>query len=320
MLQGKHLYIILSAVAFVILVIVALGLSHRFAANTELTGQTVKETVSEVSDNAKAHIKFPAKSCDVVICEKDGEEIYCPDFFDICRDEYDDCRIVWCEGQKPEKKKVSASESAVYVSADYVLADDECTEVYNDCINEAGEEIICHGGYEDCVNAFPDCSCGNSGSEAVQRIRSSDQEGSDSTTLDFNQDTKEMEQKNLACDTGIFLCKKKAYSISGDYVSSTVECKGSYAQCVRVYGECVCGNTTLEWFDKEDAVDWCAWNGMQARCDMIYEDAQDCKEKRQTCDKGNGIMVTCDGSLVYCNSRYDDRCLCGIEMDAVKKN
>ncbi|HII71329.1 TPA: hypothetical protein HA265_01080 [Candidatus Woesearchaeota archaeon] len=268
------------------------------------TGSRIKETVKEATN---------IRDCKAVICYKDDEEIFCPDSEANCESQYDDCRTVWCYSEPKPAPTASPDEKEDPATYEYVppedvldsydLENEQCVEQYNDCTTDAGEDIVCHGDYEDCCNAFARCSCGTGGSKP-------------SDLLDFQEDAAADAAERGDCLSDEYLCKKVGIAMSGDPIESTVECKASYPECAARYGECRCANLTTSWFDDLEIGDvassqWCDWEGKQVLCSMLPEN---CDKKKNTCDKGNGVFITCDGSLDFCNEKYDGRCLCGLSF------
>jgi hypothetical protein len=245
-------------------------------------------------------------SCSAVICMKGSEEVYCPQDISSCDAKYDDCRVIECEKEQPasKAKPKSASKTSSAASSE----EDVCTAEYNDCYDD-GEAIVCKGGYEQCCAAFDNCRCGTT--------EDTTGEGQAKPDIDSEQ--------AVACDTGVFVCSKQTITMSGDVAESKVTCKGSFQQCSTVYGSCECGTDTLTDFPTQYVGDagtaeggydannyWCEFKSRKVPCYMMPNET--CAKKSNSCLRSDGIMVKCDGTFSYCNSRFDGNCLCGLEV------
>lgn len=267
-----------------------------------ISGSSVKKLANPISTIKEKVVKRqePAAAqsdCSVTIClNADLKEIYCPlDYADCCA-EYTKCRVIECD----------PGEDVCEDDGEEPVTDTgpECDKDYHDCIDD-GEEIICKGSFRACSDAFDECSCGTEDEVEGEQL---------TPEIDTSQD--------VDCDTGVFICSKQSISMSGDIAESVVTCKGTFQQCSVQHGECVCGNSTKTDFPTqyigdtgkgEDTIEdvfWCEYNSKKIPCYMMPEN---CNKKKNTCDKGNGVMITCDGTFDFCNKRYAGTCLCGIE-------
>ncbi len=298
---------------FIIILIVTLALASG-SEDSKITGNSLKEAVKSVPVKVKQTVSDKIdnfRDCKAIICFDNKKEIFCKDSFSECDNRFSDCRIVWCpadDSQDSAEDKSSDQESQEYAYRSYDSSTDDpedknyCSEEYNDCVTDDGESIICHGSFEDCLNSFASCSCGTESSSYDTSPGSS--------TIDFNKDASEMEKKTLSCTTGVFICDKVSLSSDGTPTTSKVECKSSFAECSRIYGECSCGNRS-SWFDPGSSdIKMCDWHDRKVPCSEL--NVSDCHEKRHTCYKGDGVIVNCDGSFDYCNNRYEGECLCGL--------
>ena len=265
------------------------GSSVKTLTNPISTISTIKEKLTKKTQSAKDD------DCAVTIClNAELKEIYCPRDYDDCCAEYSECRIVKCdEGEEVCEEEETGTEKQ------------KCDKEYHDCIDD-GEEIICKGSFRACSDAFDGCTCGTEDDVQGEQL---------TPEIDTSQD--------VDCDTGVFICSKQSISMSGDIAESIVTCKGTFQQCSIQHGECVCGNSTKTDFptqyigdtgEGQEVVDeafWCDYKGKKIPCYMMPEN---CNKKKNTCDKGNGVMITCDGTFDFCNRRYGGTCLCGVEM------
>ena len=266
-----------------------------------IAGNSVTSIIPQKLSDIKARIKNKNQVTDcepVTICyDNDAKEIYCPLDYNDCCDSYSDCRIVECG---MEKKEYNSED-------DYTYTHDEefCTEEYHNCY-DADENIICKGDFERCAEAFDSCTCGTD--------NDTDQVEETAPEIDSSQ--------TVECDTNVFICERQVITMNGDIADSIVTCKDSFQECSKVYGNCRCGNSSLTDFPTKKIGDigdgstdanfyWCEHNGKNVPCYMLPEN---CNKKKNTCDKGEGIMITCEGTIDYCNNRYDNTCLCGVEI------
>jgi hypothetical protein len=273
--------------------------------NSIITGSAVKIlplTPIKIPSRSDAAVEeFPApEDCFTVIClNKRMDEVYCPLSYDECCGKYTGCRIVKCDEEyceQPEEDVPAAEENGA------------CTEDYNDCYDN-GVAVVCKGSFEQCSESFNGCVCGSSDGSAG--------EGQAAPDVDTEQE--------IECETGVFVCRKQTITISGEIADSKVTCKESFQRCSTLYGTCECGNSSLTDFPtkyigsatapgndmgENDNNYWCDYKGRQVPCYMMPES---CTKKKNTCYREDGIAVTCDGSFVYCSSKFNDNCLCGVE-------
>jgi hypothetical protein len=264
----------------------------------EDTFKTIKEKVTR----EKETIEQP--ECSAVIClDESFNEIYCPDDYDTCCGKFSECRIVECAQEYCVDDTPAYEEEYTYETDD-----SECQEEYNDCYDN-GEAVICKGSFDACSSSFDDCTCGTS-----------DDTGYDQAQPDFDASAP------VDCATGVFVCERQVITMSGDIADSTVTCKSGFQECSMMYGNCKCGESDLIDFptqyigsagiddggESENADSyWCDFKDKKVPCYMLPEG---CTKKKNTCDKGNGIWITCDGSFEFCNKKYNGECLCGVEI------
>ncbi|MBU2560845.1 MAG: hypothetical protein KKD17_00985 [Nanoarchaeota archaeon] len=275
--------------------------------------------IRRVNEQAKRQVPEaqPDSQCSVTVCRnKDLQEVYCPLPYDECCAKYSDCRVISCEeeycvqDQGVDAADEDTSSETYYDAGSYDYDDEEpCYEEYNDCMDN-GEAVVCKGTFEACSESFQSCRCGSG--EDLESY------GEQAAEPDFTTDAP------VDCDTGVFVCSRQVITMSGDVADSKVTCKESFQRCSQTYGNCQCGNATLTDFPTQyigetgidDAGDnaqnyWCDYKGRQIPCYMLPES---CTKKRNTCDKGNGVWVTCEGAFQYCNAKYGGDCLCGVEI------
>ncbi len=241
-----------------------------------------------------------AQSCEANLCLYNDKKYFCPEELTVCEKQFDSCEVIKCLGEKPEAATKKPADQIMKEQTAY----NTCNEEYNECITKDEEEVICHGSFKDCSHAFESCECGTENTEEVD---------SEDSTLDFKSDADKKFEEQGNCDTGVYICEKNSISMSGKPVSSTVECKSSYSDCSVRYGDCSCGEAT-EWFEEpKPKGPLCDWNSMKVECDRIAEHHNDCNKPKNLCDKGNGIMIQCDGAIGYCWDTYNDLCICGNE-------
>lgn len=269
----------------------------RGDSGTTPTGNTITSITSRLKEKiVKKKASEPA--CEpVTICYTDDlKEIHCPLDYDECCGRYSDCRMVECDAGEE-------CEEPAYAEQETYNTEETCSEEYHDCFDD-GEAIICKGEFSRCAEAFDSCTCGTD-------------DGADYEAAEPDIDSRQ----EVECDTGVFVCRRQTVTMDGNIADSTVTCKGSFSECSMVYGNCVCGNSSLTDFptqrigvegtgpvDDEDY--WCEHLGKQVPCSRLPEN---CNLKKHTCDKGNGVMINCEGTIGYCNKKYDNTCLCGIE-------
>jgi hypothetical protein len=271
-----------------------------------LTGNAVKilpnPLIKKTSVTKQGETVPAAEDCFTVICLNDKmNEIYCPFSYDECCGKYSSCRIVKCDDEYCEQP-------AEYVVESYAAEDSgECTAEYNDCYDK-GTAVVCKGSFDQCAASFDGCVCGTSDQAS--------EEGQAAPDVDTEQE--------VACETGVFVCRKQTITISGEVAESKVTCKESFQRCSTMYGTCVCGNSTLTDFPTkyigsagdasttgENAENyWCDYGGRKVPCYML---PGNCTKKKNTCDKGDGIYINCDGYFDFCNKKYNGKCLCGVE-------
>lgn len=294
--------------AFVLVMLLLVVIAFAVSDSSDPTGQAIKDTgdkmkkvVSKGKEAVKHTVDKVKPECKAVICYKDDKEFYCKDSFADCSLEFDDqCRIVWCEDSVPEEDSGTEADTD-YETAPVQVSDDSfCDEEYNACF-DGDEEIICHGSFEDCAEAFDDCTCGSDGESYEE----------DESTLDFREDSSESARKNADCPSQEFLCEKVSVSMDGTPSISTVECKSSYADCASRYGECKCANLTTSWYTDDNPDEHlCDWRDHKVDCNRLEGE---CEETRNICENDKGVLITCDGFFDYCNEKFDDKCICGIE-------
>jgi len=222
------------------------------------------------------------KVCAANICTKSNTEIYCTEDIDSCKEKYGECRIVKCDVEKTVPTSVKTQNKS---------AKGVCTSEYNDCYDR-GEAVTCKGTFTACCDSFDNCICG------TEEVKDSSLE---TAVPDFDA------TENVSCDTGIFICERQSMTIDGNLAKSVVTCKSSFTECAMMYGSCRCGNATLTTVPAKYIGD----TGMARPIGM---DNGKCTKKKHRCDKGNGVMITCDGSFDYCNKRYNNLCRCGIDQ------
>lgn len=270
------------------------------SAGSPVTGNSITSIASRLKQKI-SNSKASEPECNpVTICYNENlKEIHCPLDYDSCCGRYSDCRIVECDTEE-------ASEDTGITSADNKGTGSTiqgCAEEYNACYDN-GEAIICKGDFGRCDEAFDNCTCGTGSS-------------TDYETAEPDIDT----SQEVECDTGVFVCERQAVMMNGSIADSKVTCKDSFAECSMLYGNCKCGTSELTDFPTErigaggngsveDNGYWCEHLGKQLPCSRLPEN---CNLKKNTCDKGNGIMITCEGTINYCNKVYSGTCLCGIE-------
>ncbi|MBN1544704.1 hypothetical protein JW898_04535 [Candidatus Woesearchaeota archaeon] len=300
------------------------GAAEQGNRQNNIISSNAVRTIFPGSDEAIAHIKRMNEQageqasgtqvsgqCDsVTICRNMNlREVYCPLDYDECCEKYSECRVISCDEEYCMPEETGAAVDGYPEEYHYTGLDDEepCYEEYNDCIDK-GEAVVCKGPFEACAASFEGCRCGTG--EDME-------EYGDQAEPDFTSDGP------VDCDTGVFVCSRQVITMSGDVAESIVTCKESFQRCSQTYGNCRCGNTTLTDFPTqyigETGIDdsgdnannyWCDYEGRQIPCYML---PGNCTKKRNTCDKGNGVWITCDGSFVYCNNKYDGKCICGVE-------
>ncbi|MBW2996859.1 hypothetical protein KY349_00800 [Candidatus Woesearchaeota archaeon] len=252
---------------------------------------TIKEKVSREKETTETQT-----DCAVTIClNANLKEIYCPLDYDDCCAAYSGCRVIECDSEEEFCEETEEAEEST----------DICDKGYHDCVDD-GEEIICKGSFKACKDAFDECACGTEDEVEGDQL---------APEIDTSQE--------IDCDTGVFICSKQSISMSGDIAESVVTCKGTFQQCSIQHGECSCGNSTKTDFPTKyigdtgeggetvDEAFWCEYKDKKIPCYMLPEN---CNKKKNTCDKGNGVMITCDGTFEFCNKRYAGTCLCGVEM------
>jgi hypothetical protein len=267
----------------------------------------------------KADMIDTAKSCSAVICvNKKMNEILCSLSYDECCSKYSGCRIVKCEEETCEnedsKEEVDENEDSQEVDEEKFIedsetTDDACPYEYHDC-RDGYEEIICKGDFESCSDSFDYCSCGTGGDAEVEETAVPDVDSSQA----------------VDCPSSVFVCERQTFTMSGELAVSRVTCKSSFEECSLIYGNCRCGDSSLIDFpteyvgaanaptEEEDSTSSkqeCEFRGRKVPCNMIQSD---CSKSKNTCDKGNGIWITCKDKFSYCNKKYEGRCLCGVEI------
>ncbi len=236
-------------------------------------------TIGNVVKNV---VKGEVKPCAANICMTAKKaEVYCPDNLDECKRKYSSCRVIECEKEPVEVKAKKPVKRPTTVS--------NCTAVYHDCF-DGSEEVTCKGSFSDCSNSFKNCTCG-----IVEEECDADVAAPDSMTV-----------FNGTCDTNVFVCERQVIAMDGSIADSKVTCKSGFEECARLYGNCVCGNSSLTDFGVKYV------GRVNDTRNPNFDDGE-CTKKVNTCDKGDGIMISCEGSFEFCNKMYDDSCRCGID-------
>ncbi|MFC1741804.1 hypothetical protein ACFL3V_04685 [Nanoarchaeota archaeon] len=277
-------------------------------ANT-ITSNAIKKMIPEDLSKFMSTGRAKPEECAVTVCLNDNlKQIYCPLDYDECCGKYSSCRKIYCEDNLCDYDPDSYTDSYTVADDDeYDNTESSCTEEYHDCEDD-GTEVICKGRFDDCDKSFSNCRCGTSDS------------------VDYDTATPEIDTaEEVECDTGVYVCERQTITMSGDIAESKVTCKESFQRCSMAYGNCKCGDSSLTDFPTKkigsDKITGttagtasynCNYKGKDVPCYMMP--SENCTKKKNTCDKGNGIMIGCEGSFSYCNTKYGGNCLCGVEM------
>ncbi|MFH1064570.1 MAG: hypothetical protein V1729_05795 [Candidatus Woesearchaeota archaeon] len=297
MKKEPWLFISIAAIAVTIIVIILIiNLSNPKDTSVNIvSGHSVKDSAEDD--------KGSGTSCAATICTKeDGDKIYCPKEYSECEKMYGRCLLISCD---TEADRPSGKYRAVISGT--VSDESSCKAEYNDCL-DGDEEIICKGSFDACAEAFDSCTCGTG--DDVKKDGESLQPDFDSS-------------QEVECDTGVFICERTQLSMSGDAVISKVTCKGTFSECAIQYGMCDCGDSSLTDFptryiggvtDDGSSTSannyWCDYKDKKIPCNMLPEN---CVKKKNTCNKGDDVWITCDGSFEYCAKTYGE-CLCGVDI------
>ncbi|NQU78902.1 hypothetical protein HQ545_03980 [Candidatus Woesearchaeota archaeon] len=292
-----------------------------------ITGDTITKLLPAKPTAFYTEEDVAELDCGVVVClGKTLGDIYCPLNFMECREKFRACRIIKCADEFMTEE--DESNNQVYDSdsknndsdhnydytidyttdytTDYIETLDGETDMLkmsvceyesHDCM-DGDEKIVCRGRYEDCAHSFQECVCGT--------------EYNSQDSVDADPDIETLSDE---CDTGTYICRSQQITISGEVAESAITCKSSFEECSMIYGGCECGNSTLIEFPTKTLGDgtskyWCSHLGRIVPCYMMPDN---CNKKRNTCDKGNGAWITCEGSFEYCSTKHNNRCLCGVE-------
>jgi hypothetical protein len=311
-------WIIIPAVVFIIIIGILFshpGQNSRTGNITaaKITSKAIEKILPKAAASSTDQMTNDA-ACSATICIKKTYEVYCPESYAECAAKYKDCRKISCDAQDTESPTTetetntedNAEANVEDIIPDYVDTSGQgvCTEEYNDCYDR-GTPVICKGNYDQCCASFDNCVCGTG-----DTADTSEQAKPDIDTTD-----------SVECTTAVYVCSRQVITMSGEVASSTVTCKSDFTTCSTMYGSCVCGNSTLTDFptkvigSSEDVTAnanryWCQYQDKQIPCYMMPEK---CMEKKNTCEKANGIKVTCEGTFDFCNKQYGGKCYCGIE-------
>lgn len=271
--------------------------------NNLISGGAVTSIKPVQADREKKQEEKNFGACSAIICFNEKlTEVLCSLSYDDCCSKYSDCRIVKCD------EELESCESEEEGIEEPKIAD-ACPYEYHDC-RDGYEEVICKGDFESCSDSFDYCSCGTTDNAEAEEIAVPDVDSSQA----------------VDCISGVFVCERQTFTMSGELAVSRVTCKSSFEECSLIYGNCHCGDSSLTDFPtdyvgtassvtEEDENLYenqeCNFMGRTVPCYMVQGN---CSKSKNTCDKGNGIWITCKDKFSYCHKKYDGRCLCGVEI------
>jgi hypothetical protein len=277
---------------------------------SKITSSAIKKIVPDtlpLIGKTSAEEKAIEAECYATIClDNNLKDVYCPLDYEDCCEKFSSCKVVYCAEEFCEQEEYDTYEDTS-TSTTSATSSNSCSAEYHDCYDD-GEAVLCKGDFDQCDDAFDDCTCGTGDNVA-----------------DYAQAKPDIDSSQaVECSTGVFVCDRQMITMSGDLASSTVTCKSSFQACSVLYGNCRCGNSTLTDFPTQYIGStgvtagsrnadnyWCDFKGKQIPCHMM---PGNCTKKKNTCNKGGDIWIGCDGTIEFCNKKYNNDCLCGVEI------